>query len=98
MATKSKLERAVEEQASKLNDARKELVMSQLSAYRQNEKRMARISESLSLMDSQARSSIDVAATLAKPQAALAAERAQLSAANSEIASKLFDQLDGKVD
>ena len=83
MATKSKLEQAVEKKASSLNDAQKELVLSQFSVYKRNKARIAEIEDVLRISS----------CTPSTDRSNLATERNQLTIANNEIAAKLFQQL-----
>lgn len=96
MATKSKLEQAVEQQASNLNDAQRELVMSQFSAYKSNRSRIIQIEETLRLMDVQPVAGPDGTRIHLAQRMALSNERNQLVETNSTIASKLFSQLGDK--
>lgn len=95
MATKSKLEQAVEKQASSLNDAQRELVMSQFSVYKRNKARLAEIDAKLSLMGSKAISNIDELRFSQTQRSSLAYEKNQLETANSQIATELFNYLEG---
>ena len=92
MATKSKLEQAVERQASKLNDAQRELLLSQFSVYKRNNARISEIEDALGFKGVRFGDGRETAAFLAQ-RAALATERSQLVSANNEIASRLFTQL-----
>lgn len=97
MATKSKLERAVEQQASNLNPAQKELVMSQFSTYKWNKSRIECIEDSLRVIDS-THLDKEKADMLLGKRDSLVSERNQLSIANSNISAKLFEQLRGYAD
>lgn len=94
MATKSKLETAVEKHAGRLNDARRELVLSQFSVYKRNRARILQIEETLGLMDAQPVSGPDGARVHLAQRTALASERNGLVEANNAIASSLFSQLE----
>lgn len=94
MATKSKLEQAVERQIDSLNDAQKELVRTQLSQFRRNDARLAQVEAEIRNVDS---SPAHTRAEVRERQAARAAlsyEHNQLSTANSRIADSLFDFLE----
>lgn len=85
VATKTKLERAVEERASELPDAQREIVLAQFAVYKANRLRIAEIDDALKLSG---RDPGDA-------RSRLCTERSQLTMTNTEIMSKLFDQLDG---
>lgn len=94
MATKSKLEVAVEKQAKNLDDAQRELVLSQFSTYKWNKNRMQQIEGQLRLMDMRPPSDDPKIAKIElQRRKALTSERGQLTTANNSIASKLFMQL-----
>jgi len=94
MATKSKLEQAIERQARDLPEAQRELVLSQFSTYKWNKRRMDELQDQLKLMDRQPPPA-DPAAykTFVQHRKAITSERTQLSNANNSISSKLFMQL-----
>jgi len=94
MATKSKLEQAIEKQAQSLGDAQRELVMSQFSTYKWNKDRMRQIENQLKIIEFKTPPSDpkEMKAQLAYRKA-LTAERNQLTTANNSISSKLFMQL-----
>ena len=90
---KSKLERAVEERASGLNDAQKELVMSQLSIYRKNLARLSKVESEIAAVNAvQAATREDVRLKQAR-RASLTYEHGQLTTANSRIAADLNEFL-----
>ena len=93
MATKTKLEQAVEEQASSLNDARRELVLSQFSIYKRNRARMFEIESSLKMISARQTSTGDEVKVKHAERSSLSYEYNQLATANSRIASELFDLL-----
>ena len=93
MATKTKLEQAVEEQASSLNDARREIVLSQFSTYKRNKARMLEIDSSLKMLAAKTTSTGDEAREKHAERSSLSYEYTQLATANSRIASELFDLL-----
>ena len=88
MATKSKLEKAVEDRVSSLNEAQRELVLSQLSDFKRNKGRIAEIEDAL----------VTSGRHPSAERSMLATERAQLVTANNEIAAKLFNQLKDEED
>lgn len=94
MATKTKLEQAIEKQAKNLDEAQYELVMSQFSTYKWNRERMKQIEGMFRLMDAipAAKDPKELKAQIAQRKA-LSTERNQLATANNSIASKLFMQL-----
>ena len=94
MATKSKLEQAVEEKAAGLNDARKEIVMSQLSAYRKNLARLSDVEAELKAVGAMRTATLDEVRRKQAMRSALAYEHNQLSTSNSKIASDLFGFLE----
>lgn len=93
MATKSKLEQAVERQAALLNEAQREIVLSQLSVYKQNAARMAKISDELVAVNARATVTRDELRAKQSDRASLVYEQNQLSTANSKIATDLFNFL-----
>lgn len=95
MATKTKLEQAIEAQAGELEGAQRELVMSQFSTYKWNKERMRQIEGQLSLMEKQSPADAKEWKIHLARRKALTAERNQLSTANNSISSKLFMQLRG---
>jgi len=96
MATKSKLEQAVEKHSAHLGDARRELVMTQFSVYKQNNARMAEIKQSIAKVDSMKASTLDEVRYKQAQRSALSYEYNQLATANSRVASDLFSVLEGK--
>ena len=94
MGTKSKLERAVEEKAGTLNDAQKEVVMSQLSAYRHIKSQSYEVSDKLDALSATPAASHEEAKLKMADRMNLAYEYNQLSTACSKIASELFSLLD----
>lgn len=88
MATKSKLEKAVEGRVGNMNEAQKELVLSQLSVYKRNRTRMADITVRLKAMDSVSLTRDEIA-----ERSALSYEFNQIATANSRISAELFSQL-----
>lgn len=95
VATKSKLERAVEDGASKMNDAQREIVMSQFRDYKRNKARISEIDGEISAQVHFPAGSDAMKAQLARKMS-LDNERALLVKANNEIAAKLFEQLADK--
>lgn len=93
MATKTKLEQAVDSRAEGLNDAQKELVLSQFSIYKQNKQRISRIDAQIALLDPSAAHSVNEVQVRQTQRSALAYERNQLATANSRIATELFGLL-----
>lgn len=89
MATKSKLEKAVEENASDLNGAQRELVLAQFSDWKRNNARIGQIEDALRL----GRSSATSTSARNAQRAELVNERAQLIDVNGRIAARLFEQL-----
>lgn len=94
MATKSKLEQAVERQANNLNEAQKELVMSQFSVYKRNKARLAEIDATMAVMGSKAVSNVEELRFSQAQRSALAYEKNQLETSNSQIATELFNYLE----
>lgn len=93
MPTKSNLEKAVEEKAKSLNDAQREIVLSQFSVYKQNRTRIRQIHDRLMAIDAQPPATFEETRFRQSQRAALAYESNQLATANNEIADKLFAQL-----
>ena len=91
MATKSRLEQAVEKKASELNDAQRELVMSQLSVYKKNAARLTKVEDEMCAVDSMVPTTRDELRKKQSQRSTLAYERNQLTTANSRIASDLFE-------
>lgn len=93
MATKSKLEQAVEKQASCLNDAQKALLLSQFDTYKQNKAKIADIDDRIGMLDVQMLANPDTERLRLARRATLVSEKSQLQEVNSTISAKLFDQL-----
>ena len=93
LATKSKLEQAVEKQASCLNDAQRHLVMSQFSDYKENKARISEIDDRIEMMDVQVLANPELEKLKLAQRSTLVSERNQLKEANAAIAAKLFPQL-----
>ena len=93
MATKSKLEQAVEKQASDLNEAQKELVKSQFSEYKKNKDRIMQIDDLLGVPVVAQSPDSEKAKIQIANRMALTSERSQLVSTNNELASTLFNQL-----
>ena len=95
MATRSKLEQAVKERASELNDAQREIVKSQLSDLKRNKARIAEIEAVLGVQkpgsQDDEKAKIQIASRMA-----LISERNQLVSTNNEISESLFNQLTDK--
>ena len=91
MATKSKLEQAVERQSESLNDAQRELVRSQFAIYKKNKERLAWIESRLDAVNSRPAASLEEVRRKQAERSTLAYEHNQLSTANSRIASELID-------
>ena len=89
MATKTKLETAIERQAGNLDEAQQRLVMSQFSTYDWNRRRIQQIEGIIELGEGGGKP-ID-----AKTRKALMTERHQLTVDNVSISTKLFMQLKG---
>ena len=90
MATKSKLEQAVENRAADLNEAQRELVLSQFSTYKKNAARIAQISDELRAVNARGTVTRDEVRAKQADRASLAYEQNQLSTASSKIAADLF--------
>ena len=93
MATKSKLEQAVEEQIASLNGAQRELVMFQLSVYKRNNARLSQIESELAAVNARRTETREDVRMKQAERSALTYEHGQLSTANSRIAGELFDFL-----
>lgn len=91
MATKSKLEQAVERQAENLNDAQRELVMSQLSVYKKNLSRLSRIESELAAVNAVQPTTREEVRAKQAQRASLTYEHGQLTTSNSRIAAELFE-------
>jgi len=90
MATKSKLEQAVEQRAADLNDAQRELVMSQFSVYKKNAARISQINDQLDAVNARTVTTRDEVREKQAFRASLTYEQTQLTTANSKIAAELF--------
>lgn len=90
MATKTKLERAVEKHAGSLNDAQREIVMSQLSVYKRNGQKLARLESELSAVNSRATVTRDELRDKQAQRMAITKQISDLTTANSRIAAELF--------
>lgn len=84
--TKTKLEKAVEENAADLNDAQRELVLAQFADWKRNRTRIAQVEDTLRLSRSKDSPGSQKTAELVN-------ERAQLIDINGRIAKRLFEQL-----
>ena len=84
--TKSKLEKAIEDKAASLGNAQKEIVLSQLATYKRNKSRIGEIDDVLVVAKNKP----------SAEHARLSAERNQLVITNSDILSKMFQQLESK--
>lgn len=93
MATKTKLEQAIEKQADQLDNAQKELVLSQFATYKWNKDRMRQIENMLALLDNRVPTEGKEFKMYIARRKSLTAERNQLATANNSISSKLFMQL-----
>jgi len=91
MATKSKLEQAVEARASSLNEAQRELVMSQLAVYKKNIARLTFIESEIDTINSIPTASREEVRSKQAYRASLSYEHNQLTTANSKIAADLFE-------
>lgn len=95
MATKSKLEQAVDSQVESLNDAQRRLVLSQFAIYKQNKERIIQIDSQMALLEPKDAHSIGDVQMRQTQRTSLAYERNQLATANSRIAADLFKLLEG---
>lgn len=93
MATKSKLEAAIEAHASSLNDAQGEIVRSQFSVYKANNARMDELSSQLAAINSGHAATREEVRAKQADRASVSYEYNQLATANSRIAAELFDLL-----
>ena len=91
MASKTKLELAVEKHASNMNDAQKELVMSQLSTYRRNMARLSQIESELAALDAMPAVNREEVRYKQAQRMTISHEHSQLAMANSKIAAELFE-------
>lgn len=89
MATKTKLESAINKQASSLDEAQYRLLMAQFSTYDWNRRRIEQI-ESIIELGEGGGNPLDP-----KARKALMTERHQLTVDNVSISTKLFMQLKG---
>jgi len=87
---KSKLEVAVERHVDALNDAQRELVLSQFSLYKSNKARLAELKSRIDKVDSRPAASLDDVRAKQAQRSTLSYEYNQLATANSRIASDLF--------
>lgn len=90
MATKSKLEQAVEKQAETLNEAQRRIVSDQLSIYKKNKDRITWIEARLKAVNARPAASLEEVRSKQAERSTLTYEHTQLSIANSKIASELF--------
>jgi hypothetical protein len=94
LATKSKLEQAVERHAGKLNEAQGELVRAQFSTYRKNLERLSRLEDELKSVNALQPTTREEVRAKQAQRASLTYEQGQLSTANAKIASELFGFLE----
>lgn len=83
MPTKTKLEKAIEDGVSSLNDVQRQLVLAQFSDWKRNKARIVEIEDMLKLR----KPSRD------EQRAELVAEKAQLMDVNGRILARLAEQL-----
>ena len=95
MATKSKLVKAVEERASALNDAQREIVMSQLGVYKRNEARLAKAEAELNLVNARGTATLQELRAKQAQRATLVHEIKELSTANSLISAEILKFMEG---
>jgi predicted nuclease with TOPRIM domain len=88
--TRSKLEQAVTGRASQLNDAQREIIASQFFEYKNNKERLLDVREQLRAVNGRQTPTLDELRRKQGDRSALVYEQAQLSMANSRIASDLF--------
>ena len=93
MATKSKLEQAVEAHAASLNEAQSEIILSQLSVYKQNKARISEIRDMLDAVNAHPTATLEELRIKQSQRTTLSYELNQIATANSRIASDLFDLL-----
>lgn len=94
MATKTNLEQAVRKRAANLNDAQREIVLSQFGIYKENKDRLSEIRSQLAMLGSKQPATLEDMKLVQSQRAALVYEQGQLSTANSNIAANLFRQLE----
>ena len=87
--TKTKLEKAIEDGVSSLNDVQKQLVLAQFSDWKRNKARIVEIEDMLRL----GKSSATTTSSRNAQRAEMVAERAQLIDVNGRILARLTDQL-----
>ena len=93
MATKSKLERAVEERAKTLNDAQRELLLSQFRTYKDNKARIVALENRIGVLDVQNLANPDKEKLRLAERSSLVMEKSQLTEVNDGIAANLFKHL-----
>ena len=93
MGRKTKLEQAVEARAAGMNDAQRELVLSQLRDFRRNRARISKIDDTLAAMDRQPVAGPDGARVHLAQRTALVAERGKLAEDNTAIRARLYEQM-----
>lgn len=93
MATKSKLERAVEERAKTLNDAQRGILLSQFNTYRENKAKIAELEGRIGMLDVQNLANPDKEKMRLAKRSSLVMEKVQLVEVNDKIAANLFKQL-----
>lgn len=91
---KTKLERAVENRVSSLNEAQREIVMAQLAVYRRNGALLSQVESELNMVSSKPTTTMDELRAKQATRAALSHEINQISTANSQIAAELFKFLE----
>lgn len=94
MATKTNLEQAIRKQANNLNDAQREIVLSQFGVFKQNKERLSEIKSQLAMLGKKPPATLDEVKFIQSQRAALVYEQNQLTTANNQIASSLFEQLE----
>ena len=93
MATKSKLEQAVEKRAAELDPAQREILLAQFATYKQNKRRQSELLDLLSAIGARPTATLDELRAKQADRAAASIEYNQVTTANSRLAADIFAML-----
>ena len=94
MATKTKLEKAIEAQVDSLSAAQRELVLSQFSIYKRNRTRLTELDSALKAISLMKTTTLEELRCKQAERSALTYEYSQLATTNSRISRELFEFLE----
>ena len=94
VATKTKLEKAIEAQVDSLSAAQRELVLSQFSIYKRNRTRLTELDSALKAISLMKTTTLEELRCKQAERSALTYEYSQLATTNSRISRELFEFLE----